>query len=157
MLFAGLFLLSLFGQIPALKADAASNVSVQYSSHVQSYGWQGRVADGGISGTSNQKKRLEGIRIELSNKQYDGGIRYKTHVQSYGWQDWVADGNMSGTSGESKRLEAIQIELIGEMAEHYDVYYRVHAQSYGWMDGPKTEKRPEPQTARNVWRESRSS
>ncbi len=111
MLFAGLFLLSLFGQMPALKADAASNVSVQYSSH----------------------------------------------VQSYGWQDWVADGNMSGTSGESKRLEAIQIELIGEMAEHYDVYYRVHAQSYGWMDGPKTEKRPEPQTARNVWRESRSS
>ena len=80
---------------------------------------------------------MEGIKIELFDTKYSGGIEYSTHVQSYGWQDPVADGKMSGTSGESKRLEAIKINLTGEIAEKYDVYYRVHAQTYGWLDWAK--------------------
>ena len=107
---------------------------IEYTTHVQSYGWQEYTYDGNMAGTSGEAKRLEGIKIRLSNQKYEGEIRYKTHIQSYGWESkWRENGEMSGTSGEAKRLEAIKIELTGEMAEHYDVYYRVHAQKFGWL------------------------
>lgn len=111
--------------------------TVQYQTHVQTYGWQEWVCDGDMSGTSGESKRLEGIRIQLYKPEYDGSIKYRTHVQTYGWMAWTSDGEINGTSGESKRLEAIQIKLTGEMAEHYDIYYRVHAQKYGWLDWAK--------------------
>ena len=106
---------------------------VDYRTHVQTYGWQGNVSDGQVSGTTGQAKRLEGIVISLDSPEYSGGIEYSTHVQTYGWQDFVSGGNLSGTTGEAKRLEAIKIRLTGQMAENYDVYYRVHAQHYGWL------------------------
>lgn len=115
--------------------EKTTNVAAR--THVQSYGWQGWKFNGAMSGTSGQSKRLEGICIKLTNKQYSGGIEYRTHVQKYGWMDWKSNGAMSGTSGESKRLEAIQIRLTGEMANHYDVYYRVHAQQFGWLGWAK--------------------
>lgn len=111
--------------------------SVNYTTHVQTYGWQQKVSDGKGSGTTKQKKRLEGIKIDLSNLPYAGGVQYRTHVQSFGWQSWVANGALSGTSGKAKRLEAIQIQLTGEMANNYDIYYRVHAESYGWLNWAK--------------------
>ena len=124
--------------------DGNGMTNVKYRTHVQSYGWQGYKYNGAMSGTSGKAKRLEGIEIELNNKQYSGGICYTTHVQSYGWQGdlnnittWKKDGEMSGTSGEAKRLEAICIRLYGEMEQQYDVYYRVHAQSYGWLGWAK--------------------
>ncbi len=110
--------------------------NVNYSTHVQTYGWQNFVADGTASGTSGQSKRLEAIKIRL-NQNIDGGIRYRTHVQTYGWQGWSYDGALSGTSGQSKRLEAICIELTGNAASTYDIYYRVHVQTYGWLDWAK--------------------
>lgn len=123
------------------KSENPSEGLVNYRTHVQSYGWQGYVYDGSISGTSKEAKRLEGINISLGDTGYDGGIRYTTHVQSYGWQqdkdnqeEWAKDGAMSGTSKEAKRLEGIRICLYGEVADYYDVYYRVHAQSFGWLD-----------------------
>ena len=123
----------------------ADDVNVAYRTHVQSFGWQGWKYNGQMSGTSGLAKRLEGIEINLTNKDYDGGIAYATHVQTYGWQGadlnkpstWKHDGQMAGTSGEAKRLEAICITLTGDMAEHYDIYYRVHAQSYGWLGWAK--------------------
>ncbi len=119
----------------------ADDANVVYRTHVQTYGWQGWKYNGQMSGTSGESKRLEGIEMKLTNKDYEGGIAYTTHVQTYGWQGadinspstWKVDGEMAGTSGESKRLEAICITLTGEMAEHYDIYYRVHAQTYGWL------------------------
>jgi uncharacterized protein YjdB len=111
--------------------------SVTYSTHVQTIGWQPNVADGEMSGTSGQAKRLEGIKIDLKNKPYGGSIEYSTHVQTIGWQNAVSNGELSGTSGQSKRLEAIRINLTGDMAKHYDIYYRVHAQSYGWLGWAK--------------------
>lgn len=112
--------------------------SVSYATHVQTIGWQSSVVDGAVSGTSGQSKRLEGIKIKLSNdKPYSGNIVYSTHVQSIGWQNNVANGTLSGTSGQSKRLEAIRINLTGDMANHYDIYYRVHAQRYGWLGWAK--------------------
>ncbi|WP_449598715.1 N-acetylmuramoyl-L-alanine amidase [Niallia sp. Marseille-Q9988] len=111
--------------------------SVTYSTHVQTIGWQPNVADGEMSGTSEQSKRLEGIKIDLENKPYSGNIEYSTHVQNIGWQNAVSNGQLSGTSGQSKRLEGIRINLTGDMAKHYDIYYRVHAQSYGWLGWAK--------------------
>ncbi len=122
----------------------ADTVNVAYRTHVQSYGWQAWKYNGQMSGTSGKSKRLEGINIELRNKDCDGDIVYTTHVQTYGWQGsetdqskWFKNGEMAGTSGEAKRLEAICIDLTGEMAENYDIYYRVHAQSYGWLGWAK--------------------
>ena len=110
--------------------------NVRYRTHVQSYGWQGYVSDGKLSGTSGQSKRLEGINISLS-PNIDGGITYRTHVQTYGWQKFVSNGTMAGTSGQSKRLEAIEIKLTGNAKKVYDVYYRVHCQHFGWLGWAK--------------------
>lgn len=109
--------------------------SVLYSTHVQTYGWLEQVSNGAVSGTEGQAKRLEAIKINLSD--VSGSISYRTHVQTYGWLDWVSDGTVSGTTGQAKRLEAVQIELTGQAAEEYDIYYRVHCQTYGWMGWAK--------------------
>ena len=109
--------------------------SVSYSTHCQTYGWLTATADGVMNGTTGKAKRLEGIKINLSN--VSGDISYRTHVQTYGWQGWVKNGALSGTTGEAKRLEAIEISLLGEAASKYDIYYRVHCQTYGWMGWAK--------------------
>ena len=112
--------------------------SVNYSTHVQDIGWQGYVKGGSTAGTTGQSKRLEAIRIKLSNNtSYNGTIQYQTHIQDIGWQGWKMNDEMSGTSGQSKRLEAIRIKLTDELAENYDIYYRVHAQSFGWLGWAK--------------------
>lgn len=108
------------------------DVSVSYRTHVQSYGWQGFVKDGVMSGTSGKAKRLEAIEIKVVGNT-NLGIQYTTHCQSYGWMPWSANGDTCGTEGESKRLESIMIQLTGVDKQYYDVYYRVHAQSYGWL------------------------
>ncbi len=116
------------------QADGAP--SVEYQTHVQTYGWQNVVKDGATAGTSGESKRLEGIKINVANNS-KVSVKYRTHVQTYGWMDWVTAGHLSGTSGESKRLEAIQIELTGTDKDKYDIYYRVHAQTYGWLGWAK--------------------
>ena len=133
---AGMIVLFLSGYLPGAEAASASDVSVRYTSHVQSIGWQGWVQDGTPSGTSGKSKRLEGIRIQIQGNP-NLGVRYTTHCQSYGWQRWSSNGEMSGTEGEAKRLEAIKIQLTGADASKYDIYYRVHAQSYGWLSWAK--------------------
>ncbi len=125
------------GEAPGSTDGAYKHPWIGYSTHVQTYGWQGFKFDGDTAGTSGQSKRLEGIQLKLVDQPYEGSIQYKTHVQTYGWQDWVSDGATSGTTGEAKRLEAIQIQLTGEMAEHFDIYYRVHSQTYGWLGWAK--------------------
>ena len=111
---------------------------VSYKTQVQTYGWQGYVSDGKTSGTVGKAKRLEAIKINISNnKDVSGSIQYKTHVQKEGWQSWVADDSLSGTVGKALRLEAIQIKLTGDLAENFDIYYRVQAQHFGWMGWAK--------------------
>lgn len=115
-------------------------VGVEYQAHVQTYGWQEPVRDGALAGTSGQSKRVEAIKVNLTDlpEKYEGSsIRYAVHVQKYGWQAAVSDGAAAGTSGESKRLEALTIELQGPIAEDYDVYYRTHVQTYGWLGWAK--------------------
>ena len=128
--------------IAKLKAQTP-DVTICYTTHVQTYGWQGDennankwFANGKMAGTSGKAKRLEGIKIRVYGND-NLGIQYTTHCQSYGWLPWSANGEMNGTEGEAKRLEAIKIQLTGVDKEKYDVYYRVHAQSYGWLGWAK--------------------
>ena len=113
---------------------SANTSSVDYSTHVQNFGWQAPSADGNLGGTVGLSKRLEAIKINLNSTEYTGGISYKTHVQSIGWEpSWRYDGELSGTEGRGLRLEAIAIELYGEIANYYDVYYQVQIQTEGWL------------------------
>ena len=128
--------------IAKLKAQTP-DVTIRYTTHVQTYGWQGDennankwFSNGKMAGTSGKAKRLEGIKIRVYGND-SLGIQYTTHCQSYGWLPWSANGEMNGTEGEAKRLEAIKIQLTGVDKEKYDVYYRVHAQSYGWLGWAK--------------------
>ena len=115
---------------PDEKPVAKGNVI--YQTHVQDYGWQDWNSNGEMSGTSGQGKRLEGIRIKISDMIPGASIKYRTHIQDYGWQDWKADGELSGTEGKGKRLEGVEIKL--ENAPGYSVEYRTHVQDYGWQD-----------------------
>ena len=118
-------------------AVAASNVKIEYTTHVQTYGWMSYVANGATSGTTGQSKRVEALKIKLTNANYSGGIQYRTYVQSYGWRNWTSNNAINGTSGEAKRMEAFQVKLTGEMANKYDVYYRAYAQIFGWLGWAK--------------------
>lgn len=118
-------------------AYVEKGITVQYRTHVQTYGWQNYVSDGTVSGTTGQAKRLEGIQISLGNQNCSGSIEYSVHVQTYGWQGYVSNGSVAGTTGQAKRLEAIKIRLTGELSEKYDIYYRVHSQTYGWQGWAK--------------------
>ena len=102
-------------RLEAISIDARSsyNGSVEYQTHVQSYGWMDWVSDGALSGTSGQAKRLEAIRIRLTGElanHYD--IYYRVHAQTFGWMGWAKNGESAGTAGYGKRLEAIQIMLV---------------------------------------------
>jgi subtilisin family serine protease len=126
------------GQAPGSTDRAfVTKPTLNYTTHVQTYGWLEYVKDGALSGTVGQSKRLEAIKVHLQNTPYSGSITYSTHVQGIGWLTNVSNGAVSGTLGQGMRMEAIKIQLTGEMANNYDVYYRVHAQSYGWLGWAK--------------------
>lgn len=110
---------------------------INYTTHVQSYGWQTAVNNGNQSGTTGLSKRVEAIKIEVGSGYGDLGVEYSSHVQGIGWQAPVTAGELSGTEGLSKRLEAIRIKLTGAEAEKYDIYYRIHSQTYGWLGWAK--------------------
>lgn len=112
---------------------------IKYHTHVQDYGWQDIVSDGKLSGTEGNSKRLEAIRIRLSD-EIDGSVEYSTHVQNIGWQGYVKNTQTAGTEGQSLRLEAIKIKLTGNAAKKYDIYYRVHCQNFGWMGWAKNDE-----------------
>ena len=114
--------------------------NIIYQSHVQRIGWQAKVYDGEMSGTTGQSLNMEALKLritEAGRNNLTGSVVYQAHVQSIGWQDEVADGEMAGTTGKSKRIEALRIKLTGELAERYDIYYRVHSAKYGWLDWAK--------------------
>lgn len=124
------------GSTAAASINASGN-SVTYKSCVQSYGGLDWKSDGEVSGTRGESKRLEALRISLSEQDVSGDITYRAYVQGTGWQDWVSDGTLAGTTGQSKRLEALQIRLTGEMAQQFDIYYSVYVQHFGWLGWAK--------------------
>ncbi|MDD6402283.1 MAG: transglutaminase domain-containing protein [Lachnospiraceae bacterium] len=117
-------------------SQLTSSINLTYKTHVQKYGWLNYVSNNTISGTVNESKRLEAIKINLQSS-LKGGITYRVHSQSYGWLPWVENDEEAGITGLGKRMEAIQIYLKGDIAKKYDIYYRVHVQTYGWLDWAK--------------------
>ena len=123
---------------PSSDIDAYKYPKIISQAHVQNIGWQGKIYDNSIAGTTGKGLRLESIKILLNNQPYSGSIEYQSHIQNIGWEPkWLSNGASSGTSGKGLRLEAIRIRLTGEMASHYDIYYRVHAQNFGWLGWAK--------------------
>ncbi|MBR4515282.1 MAG: hypothetical protein IKO61_10405 [Lachnospiraceae bacterium] len=112
-------------------------VSVSYSTFVQSYGWRPEVSNGAFSGTSGQKKRLEALKIRISEKPYKGSVMYNAYVQKIGWQGWKSNGAVAGTTNKGYRTEAIKVQLSKDMKTHYDIYYRVYIQKIGWSGWAK--------------------
>lgn len=113
-------------RMEALKASISGTQyegSVHYSAHVQTYGWQDEVSDGGVAGTSGQSKRIEAMTMRLSGDvsvYYD--VWYRLHAQRYGWLGWVSNGQQAGTEGLSLRVESIEVQLLpkGEVPSDYD-------------------------------------
>lgn len=105
---------------------------IEFQGHVQDYGWQEPVGDGGVIGTVGQSKALEAMVIN-----FRGGIKYSAHVHNIGWQGWVQGGEVAGTVGESLPMEAVRIQLVGRSEQYWDVYYRAHVQDYGWLGWAK--------------------
>ncbi|SEW35738.1 Putative esterase [Ruminococcaceae bacterium KH2T8] len=109
-----------------------SDVSVNYSTHVQNIGWQDYVYDGAMAGTEGRSLRLEAMAINVES-DLDLGVRYKTHVQNVGWQDWFYNGDSAGTSGQSLRLEGMQIKIVRKGEPSNFVSYNTHVQNIGWQ------------------------
>ena len=87
--------------------------SITCEAHVQDIGWQSPVADWNTAGTTGKNKKIEAVKINLTEQlaaTYD--VYYRVHSANYGWLGWAKNGESSGTAGYAKRLEAIQILLV---------------------------------------------
>lgn len=112
---------------------------IEYKAHVQSYGWQNPVSNGGVAGTQGASKRLEAITIELTGQAasyFD--VYYRVHVQSLGWLDWAKNGQKAGTQGGGRRIEAVQIYLAKRGAKApgsiKNAFYNYNGT--GWKNAP---------------------
>ena len=114
------------------KAPTTNTIGISYQTHVQINGWQEMKKNGETSGTTNQAKRIEAIKIDGINLPEGVKIKYQTHVQIDGWQTWRNEGEIAGTTGQEKRIEAIRIKL--ENTDKYSIQYRTHIQDIGWQN-----------------------
>jgi len=114
-----------------------SETHINYQSHVQNIGWQSWVADGNVSGTTGEGKRVEAVVANLTTPYGRDTVSYQAHVQNIGWQGWRASGQEAGTTGQALRVEALQFTLNGATGSVFDIYYRVHVQNLGWMGWAK--------------------
>lgn len=116
----------------------APPLSLSVTSHIGGVGWQPSVTDSMVSGTTEQDRRMEAVKISLNNTTgIDGGITYSAHVADIGWQDYVPDGSVAGTTGQFRRMEAVRIALTGSLGDNYDVVYRGYVRFIGWMPWTK--------------------
>ena len=118
---------------------------LQYQAYVQDSGWQAWQTNGSTSGTTNQAKHIEAIKIQLSGlmAQYFD-VYYRVYVEGLGWLDWAQNGQASGTSGLASRIEAMQVSLVdksnaspGATAQPYievpPISYTTFNQTTGWQ------------------------
>jgi uncharacterized protein YjdB len=139
-------LLALLWSFPS----SASAQSVYYAVHVRGYGWDlGFSSNGGLAGTTGQKRQMEAITIFVEGLPSSCNIRYIAHLEDIGWrQGWrygafrsapFAPNAIAGTTHESRRMEAISIQLY-EIANGmlrpcpgWSVFYQVHVQDRDWL------------------------
>ena len=99
----------------SLSKNSSYTGEIQYQTHIQDIGWQDWKSNGALSGTVDQSKRLEAIKIKLTGEMADKyDIYYRVHAQDYGWLGWAKNGSSAGTEGLSKRLEAIEVMLVNK-------------------------------------------
>ena len=121
---------------------------ISYCTHIQDIGWQAEKANGELSGTEGQSKRLEAVKISLTGNVAEGhSVWYRVHAQDYGWLGWAKDGEKAGTEGLSKRLEAVQVIILpagqtpsdyseSEVAyKHNCIDYSSHVANVGSVSG----------------------
>lgn len=134
--------------LEAVKLDLDTDMqgSIEYCSHVANEGWQKKVTNYQISGTTGKARSIEAVSIKLTgdiSNYYS--IYYRAHVQNVGWLPWTKDGNIAGSTGKSLQLEAIEFKLIEKDTEGpvisddaylYDVSYGFygHVSDIGWMN-----------------------
>ena len=138
-LFVGLIMFTLLLIVENNSVAFAANQegNLQYQAHVQNLGWQTWKKSGETAGTTGQSKRMEALKIRLTDAQGNSMIQYQVHVQNLGWQTWKKSGETAGTTGMEKRIEAVKINLTGTYAQKYDIWYRVHVQGKGWLGWTK--------------------
>ncbi len=68
----------------------AKNVQdvLEYTAHVQTYGWMNPVQNGAMIGTVGKAKRIEALQISLKS-ELEGTVQFRGYVQGKGWTDWV--------------------------------------------------------------------
>lgn len=89
------------------------NVGLSYQAYVEGMGWLDPTTEGNIIGTTDESRRLEAIRIELTGEQagqFD--IYYRVHVEDFGWLDWANNGQVAGTLNQDLRIESIQVKIL---------------------------------------------
>lgn len=124
-------------QISTEGLSSLTKPTLTYSSHVQDMGWMSYADEGKMAGTTNQKKRMEAVKIKLSDFDGNSGLTYRTHVSDVGWQNWVSSNERAGTEGQNKPIEAIEISLSRTMSDFFDIYYRMHVSNMGWLGWAK--------------------
>jgi len=103
-------------RLEALRMNISSTPipgTIEYSTHVQSIGWQNYVNNNTLSGTEGRKLRAEAIRVRLTgqlSQHYD--VYYRVHSAQLGWLDWARNGQNAGTSNVALQMEAIQVVLV---------------------------------------------
>ncbi|MGE4508136.1 MAG: hypothetical protein AB7D16_05845 [Eubacteriaceae bacterium] len=82
----------------------AESVGVQYKTHIQDKGWETEwKADGALSGTVGEWKRLEAIKVELTGDvPENANIETWVHVQNEGDLGPFVMGEAAGTGPELK-------------------------------------------------------
>lgn len=121
-----------------LAASTPPKLAAQVTAHVGNVGWQPTVTDGMASGTTEEAKQIEAVKVQLvNNTGKTGGIKYSTHVEQIGWQSFVNANEVAGTTGQSKQVEAVRFMLTGEISADYNIWYRTHVQNYGWLNWAK--------------------
>ncbi len=90
---------------------------IEYSLHVQDYGWMDWAANGEIAGTVGEGKRAEAVKIRLTGElaKY-ADVYYRTHVSWYCWLGWAKNGQPAGTTKCAYKLQAVEIKIVPKLA-----------------------------------------
>ncbi len=94
-----------------INLDTKLDGEVLYKSYIQGIGFESDYKTSGeVSGSKNQAKAIQLIKIKLSGKlalKYD--VYYRVHSAKVGWQDWVKNDEVAGVNDFD--IQAIEIKL----------------------------------------------
>lgn len=101
-------------QIEGLRISSTiEGVTISASVHAADIGWMPFVADGVYTGTMDQNRQIESIKLTLSGtnaSQYT--LQYRVYQEGIGWSEWVGDGQEAGVTGQALQIEAFEVQLF---------------------------------------------